>query len=133
MILAYYPSVSRWRGSQWSWTVTSLTVLLQAGSPGSVTFPLVSDQPDIFTLSNAIPEESGWYICGQRPLLQGQYLGLPSSPKTPRKFDFDLFYTRPAMDGDSEPRVMDLEVRYLSKRCYLIPEPSVICRAVLCE
>ena len=36
---------------------------LRSDSPEEVRFPLVSDQPGIFTLHNAMPEESGWYIC----------------------------------------------------------------------
>ena len=36
---------------------------LRSDSPEDVRYPLVSDIPGIFTLVNAMPEETGWYIC----------------------------------------------------------------------
>merc|ERR1711953_1487949 len=36
---------------------------LRSDSPEDVRYPLVSTHPVIFTLHNAMPEETGWYIC----------------------------------------------------------------------
>ena len=36
---------------------------LRSDSPEDVRYPLVSNHPVIFTLDNAMPEETGWYIC----------------------------------------------------------------------
>ena len=36
---------------------------LRSDSTEEVRYPLVSNHPVIFTLDNAMPEETGWYIC----------------------------------------------------------------------
>ena len=63
--------------------------MFRSDSPADVRYPLVSSHPTSFTLENAMPEESGWYICETDLYMSFVYINItiplpPPIPQRPR-------------------------------------------------
>ena len=56
---------------------------LRSDSPEEVRYPLVSNHPVTFTLENAMPEESGWYICETDLYVSFVYINISLPPPPP--------------------------------------------------